>query len=112
VVEGISFFLFNLWTSVHTVGFYQSCIAVYIGTVYLQLSTFIPYVFSTLFLFICLLLRTHFLKISEMLRTVVGKTKSAKLSNRIDSLRVLHEQLCTAVSYFEDFFGIPVKIIL
>lgn len=111
MVEGIFFLIFLYFTSLRAIGLYQSCTALLIGTFVISLTLIIPYIMSTLFLFICLLIRSHFLKISEMLQTVVRKHGSSpkKLSSKIDALRVLHEQLCTTVTYFEDFFSFQVS---
>ncbi|OXA57719.1 uncharacterized protein LOC110847219 [Folsomia candida] len=111
MMEGVFFFIFMYLTS-HRVLLYQSCTALLIGTFVISLTLIIPYIMSTLFLFICLLIRSHFLKISEMLKTVVTKQNSPKLSSKIDALRILHEQLCQTVTYFEDFFGFQVLLTL
>jgi len=108
IVEGVCFFVFMYFTSLRSIGVYQSCYALLFGTLLMTTTVLIPYIVSTLFLFICLLIRSHFLKISEMLKTTVSKTTSPKLYSRIDSMRVLHEQLCCTVTYFEDFFGVQV----
>lgn len=47
-----------------------------------------------------------------MLKTIMLKKNTSKLYMKIDSMRVLHEQLCAAVKYFEDFFGVQVKMYL
>lgn len=109
IAEFIIFFSFSILNAVKIIeggGF-----PLVIGVFYIQLTTLLPYILSTLFFFICLLIRSHFKQIAEMILTLVDREKHNKcgrLASQIDSMRVLHEQLCNAVKCFEDFFGIQV----
>lgn len=111
-VEGFCIFGSLNYTSLRSIGAYESCPEVLFGTAVITLTLIIPYVVSTLFLFICLLIRSHFLRITELLKTIVRKRNSPKLSGKIDTMRVLHEQLCQTVAHFEDFFGVQVLLTL